>query len=545
MSSNSENATRSNSKRRRSATNKNDRDAPSRKRSTRKPRTPPTRRQPDRNARRSPGKVTFELPAPPVDDPHKLLGSRLEPIMTDLASQPNELQTSIIEQLNSMLDLRHATQQRKESMLRFDKPVPAATIAGQDESSATQRFIPNSVRLKNPINSSKNYKDDERIKNEEEETQREHEEWQVKMAARAKKRAQLEIDLRIEDLKKAFYDLAFDIAASWHTVFSIRRKTKAAVAASSLSENEFSHLAVHKIISDFTEPQANVFGFKIPIAARQQPPPARATMVTPAANNRRVEESTGLTEDEDRSNSAFEGSALFQSSQGDDANNNNNMAYSFAQESPPTSPLLYNIGNHSSHAMAADYLSLVGSAFSYDDIVKKLSSNDKSILFELVSKVSNFLVRVTLNLWESIDDKDEAAKINAALKAKRRLKLTAAATEQTSQMLSDIDLANPPKELDDYIDKRHKRQIATLRRELKNEMRKNCSGDRKNQRSTPDDNGAASKKLSKKAAAAKQKKKKKNKEKEKEKGTRQKKTNQAASRAASNKGGNSRGAKGR
>jgi len=462
--------------------------------------------------------------------------------MIDLASQPSELQTSIIEQLNSMLDLRHATQQRKERMLRFDKPVPPATTAGQDESRATQGFIPNSVRLKNPINSSKIYKDDERIKNEEEETQREHEEWQAKMAARAKKRAQLEIDLRIEDLKKAFYDLAFDIATSWHTVFSIRRATKATVADSSLSESEFSHLAVHKVISDLTEPQANVFGFKIPIAARQPPPTAPAPMVTPAPANRRQAETAGLTEDEDPVINALEDTDPFQSSQGDNAGN---IAHSFAQQSPPTSPLLYNIGNHSSHAMAADYLSLVGGAFSHDDIVKKLSSSDETILFDLVSKVGHLLVRVTLNLWESIDDKDEDAQINAALKAKRQLKLTATATEQTSQMLSDVDLANPPKELDDYIDKRHKRQVATLRRELKNEMRKNYSGDRKTQRSTPDDNGAASNKLSKKTAAAKQKKKKKEKGKEKETKKKKKKTNQAASRAASNKGGSNRGAKGR
>ena len=282
MSSNSENVTRSNNKRRRSATNNNNnRDASSRKTSAHRPRTPPTRRQPDRNARRSPGKVSFENFAPPVNDPHKLLGSRLEPVMIDLASQPNELQTTIIEQLNSMLDLRNAAQQHQEIMLRFEKPVPPAATAGQDKSRAPQRFIPNSVRLKNPINSSKIYKDDDRIKLEEEETQREHEEWQAKMAARAKKRAQLEIDLRIEDLKKAFYSLAFDIAASWHTIFSICRDTKATVAASSLSESEFSHLAVHKIISDLTEPQANVFGFKIPIAARRQPA-APAQLVTPA-----------------------------------------------------------------------------------------------------------------------------------------------------------------------------------------------------------------------------------------------------------------------
>ena len=39
-------------------------------------------------------------------------------------------------------------------------------------------------------------------------------------------------------------------------------------------------------------------------------------------------------------------------------------------------------------------------------------------------------------------NKDETAKINAALKAKHELKRTAGATEEISQMISNIDLAN-------------------------------------------------------------------------------------------------------
>ena len=75
-----------------------------------------------------------------------------------------------------MLDLSNAIQQRKESKLQFDKPIPVPPAAMDDQNKlrAPQGFIPNGVRLKNPINSSKNYKDDERIKAEEEETQREH-----------------------------------------------------------------------------------------------------------------------------------------------------------------------------------------------------------------------------------------------------------------------------------------------------------------------------------------------------------------------------------
>ena len=121
MSSNSENATGSN-KRRQSANNNNNNNTNSdasscKKRSTRRQPACASRCPSDRNPRRSPAKVSFKDPASPVDDPHKLLGSRLKPIMKDLASQPNELQITIIKQLDSMLNLRNATQQQKESQL--------------------------------------------------------------------------------------------------------------------------------------------------------------------------------------------------------------------------------------------------------------------------------------------------------------------------------------------------------------------------------------------------------------------------------------------
>ena len=113
------------------------------------------------------------------------------------------------------------------------------------------------------------------------------------MAARAKKHAQLEIDLRVKDPKKAFYSLGFDIASVWYIIYSIRHGTKATIAASFLPESKFSHQAVHKIISGLSEPRANVFGFKIPVAERRQ---AHATcqMTNPAWFT-----PTGLTETED------------------------------------------------------------------------------------------------------------------------------------------------------------------------------------------------------------------------------------------------------
>ena len=81
--------------------------------------------------------------------------------------------------------------------------------------------------------------------------------------------------------------------------------------------------------------------------------------------------------------------------------------------------------------------------------------------------------------------------------------------------MDQIDLANPPKPLDDYIDKRIKAGQTKLRRELKNAQRLNCSGDAKNQESTPTENGTSSKKVrfdpstSAKAPSKKDNKKKK------------------------------------
>ena len=107
-----------------------------------------------------------------------------------------------------------------------------------------------------------------------------------------KKRAQLEIDLRIEDLKKAFYSLAFDVTSAWHTIYSIRRDTKATIAASSLSESKFSHLAVYKIIFKLPESRANTFGFEIPDATTRQ------QSVNPAGFTTTGFTTTGLAEEE-------------------------------------------------------------------------------------------------------------------------------------------------------------------------------------------------------------------------------------------------------
>ena len=58
-----------------------------------------------------------------IADPHHLIGSRLEQISEDLASQPNSLQTTIIEFQNLMLNKLVIIRQCKLSSLRFSKPI--------------------------------------------------------------------------------------------------------------------------------------------------------------------------------------------------------------------------------------------------------------------------------------------------------------------------------------------------------------------------------------------------------------------------------------
>ena len=92
-------------------------------------------------------------------DPFNLVGTRLEPLIEDLASQPKKLQPTIIEIQKSMLDLLANIKQRQKSSLRFTKPV-RDTKTGEvltDENGAPKKFVPNSCRLKCPVEASSSF----------------------------------------------------------------------------------------------------------------------------------------------------------------------------------------------------------------------------------------------------------------------------------------------------------------------------------------------------------------------------------------------------
>ena len=113
----------------------------------------------------------------------------------------------------------------------------------------------------------------------------------------------------------------------------------------------------------------------------------------------------------------------------------------------------------------------------------------------IVEDTYDLLIRSTFGLWDAIRGADKDRRINAAIKKAFEPVAIATATEDTATVLDRIDLANPPKPLDDYIDKRLKVGLEKAKRELKNSQKKNYSGDTKNQASTPTKRGTSSKRV--------------------------------------------------
>jgi hypothetical protein len=118
---------------------------------------------------------------------------------------------------------------------------------------------------------------------------------------------------------------------------------------------------------------------------------------------------------------------------------------------------------------------------------------DAVIVSELIAKTSSFVHNTTIKFWKEMSRLALEKEIDAKIERDLIPKTITAATEAAAQVLDKIDLANPPKPLDNYIDKRIKAGQTKLQRELKNAQRLNCSGDAKNQESTPTGNGTSSK----------------------------------------------------
>lgn len=446
MSSTSESATRSN-KRRRKNGNAND---------------GTTRRAgPDGRAVSRPASIDNATNPP---DPHQLTGTRLEPIMRDLASHPKKFQTILIEFQHSMLDQLASIKQRKSSCLRHTTPVidPKTGKESLDDDGEPKKFVPNSCRAKCPVEASEMFRDDPRVVSKLEAARKEHEAWRLKMAQFTKEMSWLEIELREEVFRKEFFAYTHALAKSRYMAEAKRATvpTNDTAYTNAYSKDEWGHLISHEILCTFSNDEAEFFQFY------------------PDEN-------------------APDGMDLTESSESEQPANG--------------------VGRSGAAKLGGQYLKDMD--FDLEAAKKKTKhpEKDKATTAELAAKTATFVRRTTISFWIERDREAIEREIDDELEREFRPKSITEATEAAALVLDQIDLANPPKPLDDYIDKRIKEGNVKLRRELKNSKRLNCSGDNATQESKPTKNGTSSKKVRFKSSTtssnAPSKKKKKKKEK--------------------------------
>ena len=115
-----------------------------------------------------------------------------------------------------------------------------------------------------------------------------------------------------------------------------------------------------------------------------------------------------------------------------------------------------------------------------DALFKNFSSKNKATRVELLAEIQPIFMHTTFYLWEAIQKKDRARQVNAAIKKSYEPKAIETATEQVALAIDKIDIANPPKELEDYINKIIERRILKAKTTAKKNQRKNCGADAKN-----------------------------------------------------------------
>lgn len=198
--------------------------------------------------------------APTIPDPNQRVGTKLEPAIEDHASHPSSLQTHVISKALMMLKFVANTKQRKESHIHFTKPVISPiTNKEKDKGEGNPiKFVPNSARTKCLINSSATYKDDPCMTKSEKANEISNNLRIVQVTFNAKKRSELEIVLRIEDLKGLLFDLVFDVAKCWYIYLTRRGR----FPPGSLLKEYAAHTAAESAISCAPKQWAIRFGLK-------------------------------------------------------------------------------------------------------------------------------------------------------------------------------------------------------------------------------------------------------------------------------------------
>ena len=141
-----------------------------------------------------------------IADPHHLIGSRLEQISEDLASQPNSLQTTITGFQILMLDTCVVLWQYRFGSLCFNKPViDSKTEKGlTDEDGEPKMCVHSSCGSKRPVEASSSFRDDPWMTAKIGAALKDHKARKVTISAHIKEVSWLETQLREEEIRGFF-----------------------------------------------------------------------------------------------------------------------------------------------------------------------------------------------------------------------------------------------------------------------------------------------------------------------------------------------------
>ena len=158
--------------------------------------------------------------------------------------------------------------------------------------------------------------------------------------------------------------------------------------------------------------------------------------------------------------------------------------------------------------LAADY----ATARSFDNtaIEAEMDDADDRVMKPIINKMNTWLPILTVDLWTADDNKDSEHAINAALRKELQPKAMVAANDSVDAAMDVEDSSNPPESLLNFIRKEQKKLGDKQMVMLKRQMRKNYSGDDKNQPLQPTKNGRELKNKSTATASKKKKAKQSN-----------------------------------
>ena len=106
---------------------------------------------------------------------------------------------------------------------------------------------------------------------------------------------------------------------------------------------------------------------------------------------------------------------------------------------------------------------------------------DMATATKLVHKTTTFMTRSTIKFWNITNRLAIEKEIDSKIEKKFKPKAITEATKAEVQVLDKIDLVNPLKTLEDYMDKRIKVRLTKLQQEIKNTNCLNYLGDTKTQ----------------------------------------------------------------